>query len=283
MRPFPALIGLCLALTANGSLAGPILDAMISGPDAPLSDFAEARVPVIENPGPQKDIRATLVTSEERSPVGTEHEMYRRAIQTLEPRARKSVDQPLRRGAPDYLYSWEAKNDATLYLRRWREGNEAHLLVARVGMSGEDGIHLTMPLGPNHFSGSDGDDFFDDFYVAETPDGSVLLSLDTSRRCDGPRRVGVMLRLSPDLDRLLWTSPIRVAGGRHFGFDDSHVYAIDGGSCEPDYLYQLDIATGRVTGRNRVPSAQDAGDYTALEGQDLYLVLYNRFMHYRLR
>lgn len=35
------------------------------------------------------------------------------------------------------------------------------------------------------------------------------------------------------------------------------IYAASGGSCEKDYLYELDAATGKVTGRNVLSTAAD--------------------------
>ncbi|NDW05303.1 hypothetical protein [Jiella pacifica] len=107
--------------------------------------------------------------------------------------------------------------------------------------------------------------------ASEGEDGAIYLTIDTPSRCgDRARRAGLLARTNGELSEVDWVGPFNVSdtnvvvrGGR--------VYGASGGSCEKDYLYELDAATGRVTGRNVLPTAADflvgAGDHLLI---DLY-------------
>jgi hypothetical protein len=55
--------------------------------------------------------------------------------------------------------------------------------------------------------------------------------------------------------RLLWRSPALVANADDFVFLENAIVSGYGFTAEPDYLYALDRATGRVVGRVLLPSA----------------------------
>lgn len=281
MRLFALFFTLALATSVTAQERSPLLQYFASGPALSMVGLPQAFVVPAENPGPQKDIRATRIQNLPRSPVGSEHDGYKRFRQTLE-----------RQPAPDFLAqsrqeagAYHASTGAHILTRTWQDGTELYLLIGRFSAEYQTGqaFKLAFPIGVGGISAGDTEDHRpSDMSLAELSDGSLLISLDTLSRCAGTRRYGVMVRLSAQLDRVLWVSPQRVAGGRGFAFDKDRVFAIDGGSCEKDYLYELDINSGQILSRTVVPSAQDAGDFTALNGKDLYLQLYNRFIHYQL-
>lgn len=107
--------------------------------------------------------------------------------------------------------------------------------------------------------------------ATQDEDGAVYLTIDTPSRCgDEPRRAGLLVKTDVDVAKVAWVSPFNVSdtnavlrGGR--------LYTASGGSCERDYLYEVDAATGRVTGRTVLPTAADflvgAGDHLLV---DLY-------------
>ncbi|MBO9466352.1 hypothetical protein J7443_13995 [Tropicibacter sp. R15_0] len=303
MRPFfivSAFLALFPASAALPQGGSPDLNTAPSSVRAIAENFAAGRgadlsrhyamfVKVIENPGPQKDINARRITSVERSPVDTKYDYLKTHLQTL-PRdggnsrlyealggRRNSRDVALF-GTPDA--GWVA-------VQGWQDSGQITMSILHLtpGLTQAKMASLNFPLGDKGFSA--GEDVSshvpNDISVAFASDGDLLLSFDTLNRCSGDRRMGVVMRLAASFDRLEWVSPLRVAGGRHFAFSDKSLFAIDGGSCEKDYLYELDLNSGKVKTRQVMPSAQDAGDFTALNGNDLYLVLYNRFIHYKLR
>lgn len=279
MRIVSLFAALILAAPLAAQERSPLLKAF--EPQATGTSLPQAYVVPTENPGPQKDIRATRIQDLPRSPVGTEHEGYNRFRQTLN----RQDPPPFLGQSRHEVAAYVTADDTHILTRTWQDGSELYLLVGRFAPTYQTGqaIKLTFPIGPGGISAGDTDDHRpSDTSLAELSDGSLLLSLDTLNRCSGTRRYGVMIRLAPDLQSVMWVSPQRVAGGRGFAFNEARVFAIDGGSCEKDYLYELDIDSGQVASRTVVPSAQDAGDFTTMHGKDLYLQLYNRFIHYQL-
>ncbi|KUF12703.1 trypsin-like peptidase domain-containing protein [Pseudoponticoccus marisrubri] len=258
------------------------------GPEADLSQIPVVRVPIIENPGPQKDIQARLVTSKARSPVDTLYDHLRVHLQTMEVSGRDDALRAQLGGARNFraVQVYHDTDGTRAALRGWVSGGELSMLVLVLPAEARPArlVRLAIPAGPRGLHPGDDPGYVvpDSNYVAQAPDGGLLIQLDTARRCSGTRRMGIIVSLAPGLNRLNWVSPIRTAGGNHFGFTEDSLFAVDGGSCENDYLYEIDMATGRVKTREVIPSAQDAGDFTAVDGKDLYLVLYNRFMQFRL-
>ncbi|MCB8837917.1 hypothetical protein [Aurantimonas sp. VKM B-3413] len=106
----------------------------------------------------------------------------------------------------------------------------------------------------------------------------IYLTIDTQRRCaDRPRRAGLLLKVSEDYSSVLWVSPFGVSDTNAV-LRDGRIYVVSGGSCESDYLFELDPASGAVTGRMRLPTA--AG-FLALEDDILILPLENSAVAYR--
>ena len=106
----------------------------------------------------------------------------------------------------------------------------------------------------------------------------IYLTVDTSRRCaDRPRRAGLLLKVSEDYARVLWVSPFGVSD-TNVVLRDGRIYAASGGSCESDYLFELDPASGAVTGRMRLPTA---ARLLALEDDILILPLESSAVAYR--
>lgn len=268
--------------------SGPeLLSLFIAGQSANLNNVTGLYSPVIENPGPQKDIQARLIKSVERSPVDTVYEHLNVHLQTMKRRVDGTALHRAWGGAISRDVEIYEDTDGTMVaLRGWVSNNELSMLVLRGdrGLRNVSMSRIVLRAGSDGISGGDASapKVPNDNYIAQAPDGGLLLSFDSSHRCSGERRMGVVVRMSPDLQSLNWISPIRVSGGRHFAFNNNSLFVVDGGSCEKDYLYELDMVTGAVKTREVLPSAQDAGDFTALDGNNLYLILYNRFMHFKL-
>ncbi len=240
-------------------------------------------LPVLPNPGPQPDLRATRTQLKDRNPVSREYDGLNVLLQTF-PRGDRAPWQQNRQDTD--LSVFDRPGGGQYVLRHWAETGEASVLLARVAASGAvEAVRLVLPLGKAAFWVSDDADYAapDAFMISELPGGDVLLMIDTRRRCSGERRLGVLVRLSGDLQTLRWISPLRSAGGGNFAFNARSVFAVDGGSCEPDFLYEMDLQTGAVRSRMRLPSGPGGGDFITLDGDRLNLVLYGHFVQYRLR
>jgi hypothetical protein len=66
---------------------------------------------------------------------------------------------------------------------------------------------------------------------------------------------GYLNAIGPRQRQLLWRSPAQVANAQNFVLLDETVVTGYGFTAEPDYLYAIDRATGRVKGRVILPSA----------------------------
>ncbi|MCT4607729.1 MAG: hypothetical protein N4A70_00825 [Pelagimonas sp.] len=255
-----------------------------AAPDIP-STVTQLRPQVPANPGPQADLKARLVSQEAKLPGQQSFDMFRSAVQTMRP---APLPGPLLWGAnAKGLYSFRSPTGEYILIRPWRNGRTQQVLIGRftADLAKAWLSVLTFPTSSTNgvWAGDVPDHVPNSLFVAIARGGDLLLSLDTLTRCAGDRRYGFVMRLTPDLTQLKWVSPTRVSGGRGFAFDRNRLFAVDGGSCEQDYLYELDLASGRVISRTPLPSAQDQGDYIALWHKDLYLILYDQFRHYRLR
>ena len=93
--------------------------------------------------------------------------------------------------------------------------------------------------------------------AAQDEEGAIYLTLDTSSRCgDRPRMAGLLVKTDVDVANVEWVSPFNVSGTNAV-IRGGKIYTADGGSCEKDYLYELDTETGQVSGRNVLPTAAD--------------------------
>ncbi|ORE99139.1 hypothetical protein [Aurantimonas sp. 22II-16-19i] len=107
--------------------------------------------------------------------------------------------------------------------------------------------------------------------AGQDDDGAVYLTIDTPTRCaDRARKAGLVIKTEVDVATVEWVGPFNVSDTNLMA-RDGRIYTASGGSCENDYLYELDAATGAVTGRNVLPTSADflvdAGDHLLL---DLY-------------
>ncbi|MCE7028271.1 hypothetical protein [Jiella avicenniae] len=113
--------------------------------------------------------------------------------------------------------------------------------------------------------------------ASEGEDGAIYLTIDTPSRCgDRARRAGLLVKTDAEFSAVDWVSPFNVSD-TNVAIRGGRIYAASGGSCEKDYLYELDAATGRVTARNVLPTAADflvgAGDHLLIdlyEGAEAY-------------
>jgi len=110
-------------------------------------------------------------------------------------------------------------------------------------------------------------------------DGAYL-TIDGPWRCqDRPRQAGILVKTDRNFSRVVWVSPFNVSDTNVILHED-RVYSTSGGSCEKDYLYEIDTASGRVTARNVLPKA---ADFLAATGAGLIVQLYDSVEAYRFR
>ncbi len=249
------------------------------------------------NPGPQADLDAELVEEREVPPSFNVEEPLRRFAQTpdfCQIRPVENADAPclrpvraplvaLLRRAPAWYDAWVDAPAGLIYAARSElSGDGAATLwtVARFTLDGSaaDAIRLRLPAGDGGFTAGDA------VYIATAGGAKTLMSIDTRSRCgDETRRLGLLLQIDWARGAVDWSSALNVAGSGNFAFTEDRVYAVDGGSCEKDYLYEIDRADGSVAARNVLPIAMGSGGFIALEARDLHLFLYDRYRRYRLR
>ncbi|WPD23834.1 MAG: hypothetical protein SD837_04565 [Candidatus Electrothrix scaldis] len=84
---------------------------------------------------------------------------------------------------------------------------------------------------------------------------ALILAVDALARCgDGKRKLGFLIRFSLKDYTVKWVTPYNTASAKFAVVGDT-IYSSDGGSCENDYLYAIDVKTGRVVARDFVPTA----------------------------
>lgn len=84
---------------------------------------------------------------------------------------------------------------------------------------------------------------------------ALILAVDALARCgDGKRKLGFLIRFSLKDYTVKWVTPYNTASAK-FAVVGDIIYSSDGGSCENDYLYAIDVSTGRVVARDFVPTA----------------------------
>ena len=109
----------------------------------------------------------------------------------------------------------------------------------------------------------------DDFYI----------SFDGSNRCTAqPRRYGFIAKFSQSDRSLKWVSPMNVSDANLL-FSQGGLLSANGGSCSDDFLYQINMDTGAIDGRAKLPSAVERMDER--DGQ-LTLELYDSAGVYQL-
>jgi uncharacterized caspase-like protein len=109
----------------------------------------------------------------------------------------------------------------------------------------------------------------DDFYI----------SFDSGDRCtDRRQRYGFVAKFSRSDHSLKWVSPLSVSSANLL-FSNGRLITAYGGSCVDDYIYALDMNTGSIKTRAKLPSAVERMDVR--EGR-LTLELYDRAGVYQL-
>ena len=90
-------------------------------------------------------------------------------------------------------------------------------------------------------------------------------------------RNGYLTAIGPRQRKLLWRSPALVANAANFVILNETIVSGYGFTDEPDYLYALDRATGRVKGRLLLPSAPERiarhGDVLTVDTYDHRLTI----------
>jgi uncharacterized caspase-like protein len=117
---------------------------------------------------------------------------------------------------------------------------------------------------------------------AHFEDGDMFLSIDSGLRCKAnkpiARNVGFTIRASLANLKVKWVSPFDVSNANMVS-DGVSLYTTTVGSCAASYLYQLDIQTGDVIARDKLPNG---GDKLMLVGDTLYLQHYPSASVYKL-
>ena len=110
----------------------------------------------------------------------------------------------------------------------------------------------------------------DDFYI----------SFDGSNRCTAqPRRYGFIAKFSQSDRSVKWVSPLNVSDANLL-FSKGRLLSANGGSCSDDFLYQINMETGAIETRAKLPSAVERMDER--DGQ-LTLELYDSAGIYQLQ
>jgi hypothetical protein len=93
-------------------------------------------------------------------------------------------------------------------------------------------------------------------YANQTEPGTLLV--ETAHQTYAKSSYGLngyLNAIDPRRGKLLWRSPAQVANASNFVLLDNTIVTGYGYTAEPDYLYAVDRATGKVKGRVLLPSA----------------------------
>ncbi len=114
---------------------------------------------------------------------------------------------------------------------------------------------------------------------AAVNDDDFYISFDGSNRCTAqPRRYGFIAKLSQSDRSVKWVSPLNVSDANLL-FSRGTLLSANGGSCSDDFLYQINMETGAIDARAKLPSAVTRMDEK--DGQ-LTLELYDSAGVYKL-
>jgi Caspase domain len=114
---------------------------------------------------------------------------------------------------------------------------------------------------------------------AAVNDDDFYISFDGSNRCTAqPRRYGFIAKLSQSERSVKWVSPLNVSDANLL-FSQGTLLSANGGSCSDDFLYQINMETGAIDARAKLPSAVERMDEK--DGQ-LTLELYDSAGVYQL-
>ncbi|MBO0902045.1 hypothetical protein [Jiella sonneratiae] len=201
----------------------------------------------------------------------------------LKAKLRDAGAEPAEHSEPYYYVSRFGPAERLLVSRTARFGDGDFTLVfALADRDGNIETTVALPLTRSAQGLETGDESANLAVLAASQDdlGAVYLTVDTPSRCgDRPRRAGLLVKTDADVASAVWVSPFNVSD-TNVVINGDRVYAASGGSCEKDYLYELDAASGTITGRNLLPTA---ADFLVGAGDHLLLDLYEGAMGYRLR
>ena len=95
---------------------------------------------------------------------------------------------------------------------------------------------------------------------AAVNDDDFYISFDGSNRCTAqPRRYGFIAKFSQSDRSLKWVSPLNVSDANLL-FSRGRLLSANGGSCSDDFLYEINMETGAVAARAKLPSAVERMD-----------------------
>jgi hypothetical protein len=95
---------------------------------------------------------------------------------------------------------------------------------------------------------------------AAVNDDEFYISFDGSQRCtDKARRYGFIAKFTQSDHSLKWVSPLNVSDANLL-FSQGRLLSANGGSCVEDFLYDINMETGAVNARAKLPSAVDRMD-----------------------
>jgi hypothetical protein len=114
---------------------------------------------------------------------------------------------------------------------------------------------------------------------AAVNDDDFYISFDGGSRCtERPRRYGFIAKFSQTDHSLKWVSPANVSDANLL-FSQGRLLSANGGSCSDDYLYDINMDTGAINARAKLPSSIERMDDN--QGQ-LTLELYDGAGVYQL-
>lgn len=194
--------------------------------------------------------------------------------QTITEALRDAGAEPSRHEAPYFYLSRFGPAERLVISRSAPFGNGTFtILSAFADRDGLIGSLVAIPVSraDHGFDTGDTDANVAVLAAGQDEDGAIYLTIDTPTRCaDRARKAGLVIKTDVDVAAVEWVGPFNVSDTNVVA-RDGRIYTASGGSCEKDYLYELDAATGAVTGRNVLPTSADflvdAGDHLLL---DLY-------------
>ncbi|MCQ0986632.1 hypothetical protein [Jiella marina] len=258
------------------------------------------------NPGPQPDIAITKIgAGDSLASLAADNPALAPAIALGEPCRIDWIERCawVSEKLADTLYEAfrrvgsepSAHSEPYYYLSRF--GPQDRLIISRTEAFGEGGVSLVNALADREgnvlkifevpfsrsrhgFEAGSADANVAVLSAAEDDTGAVYLTIDTPSRCSNrSRKAGLLVKADSDLTSVAWVSPFNVSD-TNVVFRGDRIYAASGGSCEKDYLYELDRQSGRVTARNVLSTA---ADFLVATDEVLLVDLYEGAEAYRFR
>lgn len=153
------------------------------------------------------------------------------------------------------------------------DGNEAYCIQVTDTKSGAVCIfNFEQYQYADDFKPQDRDFVKQSIRYAQIKDGIMYVSMGHLTYAESSPHNAYMLAVNLPEKKLLWKSQPLVSNARNFVILEDVILCGYGFTAEPDYIYQLDLASGKVI--DRMP-LQSMADYLILKDSVLYVRTYN--------